>query len=222
MTESRCLQWRTVDAGLDTGKIGNLREDEMSSSGDQELSAFEWITYFIIVILAIWAGLRLFESFWVFPASIVGGSLLWALLFRFLGRGKDEFEETKESVPIREVREIIRSYQDLLASNLEGVVADESLLPTAKKRIKKALSAAIIMARTDKEREYYRVGYLFLASFQPGVGTNTEALDQLDFIEEMSKESDVLQSELDALQENIESAGTKAAVQLVRRLGITE
>jgi len=69
-----------------------------------------------------------------------------------------------------EVEEILKAYGDLLCDEEAAVIRDESCLPTTKERIKTALVVAIAAARTNDERQCYRMWYLFLANFQPDVG----------------------------------------------------
>lgn len=78
--------------------------------------------------------------------------------------------EKSSGVSLDEVKEILNAYGNLLCDVEGAIIRNESCLPTTKDRIKKALTVAIVTARTNEEREGYRFAYLFLADFQPGVG----------------------------------------------------
>src|SRR5690606_33582463 len=103
-----------------------------------------------------------------------------------------------------------------------GGVADESLLPAPKQRMKEALAHALARAANDEFRSALIVGYLQLADYQPNVGktlgftpeqlleyqsTSKERLQELvakleelkPWQEKTKKESELLRSELKAL-----------------------
>jgi hypothetical protein len=129
----------------------------------------------------------------------------------------------EEKLTAEEVKRILHSYGDLLCDQQASIIQDESHLPTTKDRIKQALVVAIATAQNDEERSSYKSAYVFLASFQHGVGAKPlqlppEGFDIKDInthaddikrlahcAEKMGAESKVLQQELRAIEERLES-----------------
>jgi hypothetical protein len=70
---------------------------------------------------------------------------------------------------VKAVPEILARYGDVLASG-QSVYLDENLLPVKKPLLKAALKAGWVMAKTEQQREWIRVGWIFLSTFQPGIG----------------------------------------------------
>lgn len=91
--------------------------------------------------------------------------------------------EKSSGVTPDEVEEILRAYGDLLCDEEGALIRDESCLPTTKERMKTALAVAIATARTSDEHEFYRIGYLHLASFLPGVGPRGVLKGELPTVE---------------------------------------
>jgi hypothetical protein len=125
--------------------------------------------------------------------------------------------KTSTGITPNEVKAILHAYGDLLCDR-EAIIQDESCLPTTKDRIKKALIVAIATAQNDEERSHYKSAYLFLSSFQPGVGAkppqlppegfNIDDLDKYsddikrraDWAKKMQEEAKILQEELRILE----------------------
>ena len=130
-----------------------------------------------------------------------------------------------------EVEEILKAYGDLLCDEEGALIRDESFLPTSKDRIKTALVVAIATARTNDERECYRMWYLFLANFQPGVGSRGVSFPSMKLevedivhrspaymamkeefvqlspqLEKMESETQVLKQELELLEQRLSRA----------------
>jgi hypothetical protein len=95
------------------------------------------------------------------------------LLDRILGRKKAD-EPGAELTPA-DVERIVQDYGAALGSTgpEPGCVADTASLPHSKDRIKKALIFALRSTKDSKLREQLKIGYLSLADWQEGVGTDT-------------------------------------------------
>jgi hypothetical protein len=150
----------------------------------------------------------------VFGAVVVLGESMWA-------SSKKSIPE--EKLTAEEIKRILDAYGDLLCDRHPSIIYDESHLPTTKDRIKQALVVAIATAQNDEERSGYRSAYLFLSGFQPGVGAKPfqlppEGFDIKDIDrhaddikrlahwgEKMEAESKVLQQELRAIEERLNS-----------------
>jgi hypothetical protein len=126
-----------------------------------------------------------------------------------------------EKINAEDVKQILHAYGDLLCDQQASLIQDESHLPTTKDRIKQALVVAIATAQNDEERSGYKSAYVFLASFQHGLGAKPlqlppEGLDikEIDrhaddierlayWAEKMEAESKILQQELRAIEEKL-------------------
>lgn len=99
------------------------------------------------------------------------------------------------------LNEILDAYAEVLSDESRPWLTDESCLPATKKEVKLALLAALASSVSEEEREHWRRGYLFLASFLPGIGPEGIRFDAQDhdlgWMEKFAnaKESDRLNAE---------------------------
>jgi hypothetical protein len=96
------------------------------------------------------------------------------ILNRLLGRTSRK--ETSGDLSNQEAQVIVNAYGKALSSKKSGV-ADASELPYPKTRIKAALLAAIRAIPDASMRDQLKAGYVSLADWQDGVGTDALAFE---------------------------------------------
>jgi hypothetical protein len=115
-------------------------------------------------------------------------------------------------VPIsaEEAIQLLSAYHALMAIGLP-IIADECLLPGGKAKLKTALILAMATARTSEEREHWRVGYLFLSHFLPGVGPVSAEDDVVELLvtwgEAWKREQERVNCELDVIDAELRRVG---------------
>jgi len=129
----------------------------------------------------------------------------------------------EEKITTEDVKQILHAYGDLLCDQQAPLIQDESCLPTTKERIKQALVLAMATAQNDEEKSGYKSAYLYLASFQQGVGAKPlqlppEGFDIKDidkhaddikglaqWAEKMGAEAKLLQQEVRVIEERLKT-----------------
>lgn len=142
---------------------------------------------------------------------------------RLFGGNKPTSTATKMSD--EEAVDIIQQYGAVLGTGVAatGGVADVSLLPAEKQRVKQALQIGIKGSSDPSMKDHLKAAYLSLASFQDGVGNGGQGLDLSDLdlnspVQELadqvlskgdafSKWSQVVQDEMQALEAELKHAG---------------
>jgi hypothetical protein len=100
------------------------------------------------------------------------------LLDRIFGRAKGEQRTPTEMTP-KAAEKIVQDYGAVLgsAAPAPGCVADVRSLPHPKERIKQALVFALRITKEPQVREQLKIGYISLADWQEGVGSETVGMD---------------------------------------------
>ncbi len=110
-----------------------------------------------------------------------------------------------DDITFDELQRIMVSYGELLGWKDDNlIIRDETCLPASKEVIKKGLHVSMLAARTVKEREDFKVAYLFLSSFLPNVGPEGISLpieDLKNFTEILSRQSI---ENIDVVKEKVE------------------
>ena len=143
------------------------------------------------------------------------------LLGRLFGSGGGDGDEPAEMTP--DVAEkIIQDYGAVLETSAPtpGCVADVDNLPHSKERIKQAIALVLPQTEETQMREALKVGYLQLADWQKGVGSEqigmdlmnidpgADTLERAEYVisqrEAMEKWTPIIEAELEALKAELE------------------
>jgi len=96
------------------------------------------------------------------------------LLDRIFRRAKGD-QHTPTGMTPEVAEKIVQDYGAVVGSSAPapGCVADVRNLPHSKERIKQALVFALRLTKEPQMREHLKVGYMSLADWQEGVGSET-------------------------------------------------
>jgi hypothetical protein len=100
------------------------------------------------------------------------------LLDKIFGRAKSG-QVTTTDLTLEEAKKIIQDYGPALESSTHapGCIVDACYLPHPKERIKQAFIVALRSTTDPQKREQCKVGLLYLADWQEGVGDMPVGLD---------------------------------------------
>ena len=152
---------------------GNTATDFHAAAGRHANATWVWL----IASGVVW---YLTDWKWaLIPAAIGAFTAFSSVSATMVASRLERTEPATKSANGTDFTAVVQAYGRLLETDapVDGTVADTNKLPYPKQKVKEALLAALLTTPDERMREQLKVGYIYLADWQDGVGDANRGFD---------------------------------------------